>query len=72
MYYEIINMNYINNINNQMDGILEALNPKKEVFGLSGKEEELANKEAEQEELPQYSDDETGMDFTGADGDPDR
>lgn len=61
-------MNLLNNINNQMDGILEALDPKKEVFGLSGREEELANKEAEQEELPQYSDDETEMDFTGAGG----
>lgn len=38
----------IQNINNQMNAMLEALNPNKEVFGLSGKEEALANKEAEQ------------------------
>lgn len=43
----------INKISNfhetQMSGIMEALKPTKEVFGLNGKEEMLANKEAEQD-----------------------
>lgn len=70
-----INMkNNINNFHkNQMNGILEALNPtikgteEKEIF-LQGRELELAEKEAEQseEEIPYYVDDETGMDFSGA------
>jgi len=72
-------MNILQNINNQMDGILDALKPtikgteEKEIF-LQGRELELAEKEAEQseEEIPYYADDETGMDFTGADGDSDR
>lgn len=38
----------LQNINNQMNAMLEALNPTKEVFGLSGQEEVLATKEAEQ------------------------
>lgn len=66
-------MNLINNINNQMDGILEALKPtirgieEKEIF-LTGRELELATKEAE-EEIPMGIDD---MDMTGADGEDDR
>lgn len=43
----------INKISNfhetQMSGIMEVLKPTKEVFGLNGKEEMLANKEAESE-----------------------
>jgi len=41
--------NFIDNVNNQMDGILEALKPVQSVEGLGAKETELANKQIEQD-----------------------